>query len=259
MARVRRTTRDRLVAHGAALALSLTALAPAPAQLPTFPARDVRVAVTVQPNGLAMVRQEYRLSGPVANARFEYLTVPCAVVGPVAIRAGGVPFDHEVSSRGPWVQLGDSSHAFSTADTIVMVSYDVRLTSRDVGIPLVLPGAPLAHDGSYATRRLRLEVNFAAGNAGEVHLPRLQRPDTGAAWSGQLLAFPSIVRVRLGDGSEAPRERCVETLAASSSRRLSMLLLVLSGTMALWVPLYFLWVSTTAPRPSVTPPPAGAR
>jgi hypothetical protein len=251
MARARRrTTTDRLVRLSVARSfgvLLLTARS-AFAQMPTFPASDVRVAVTVRSDGVATVRQEYQLSSAVAGSWFEYLSVPCAVVGPVAIRAGGLPFDHEVSARGPWVQLGDSARPFTTRDGLVLVTYDVRLTSREVGIPIVFPRAPLANEGEYGVGRLALAVNFASGVDNTVLLPRLEQSDSGTTWTGRLLAFPSMVRVRLTRSASSFSATCTDPLVEETSGRLSKLLLVFGGTMAVWVPLYFLWVSLTGRR-----------
>jgi hypothetical protein len=235
-------------AIASALVASVIAWSDAIGQAPAFPATDVRVAVTVRGDGLATVREEYRLSAAVSSSWFEYLDVPCAVVGPVAIRAGGLPFDHDVTARGPWVQLGDSTRPFDTRDSLVYVTYDVRLTSRDVGIPIVFPRVSLVHDGEYAIGRLALEVNFASGLGNTVVLPRLVPSDSGTTWTGRMLAIPSIVRVVLARSAAFSVHECSEPRAEETSGRLTRLLFALGGTMGAWVPLYFFWVSLTGRR-----------
>jgi hypothetical protein len=200
----------------------------------------VRIEVILAAPDSAAVQEEYTLVSGSGALSFQYLSDPCATVGPVRITSNGTPVPYATEANVPWVMLHDTSVAEPDRDSSgVSLSYAVRLRGGIARIPLILPAATLL---SVAGRRdavvaLSVSVTGRAGGA-RVTLPQMQPNDAANRWVGHYLAVPSIVRVQTGT-SDAGCERRL----GGDSGGLEWRFVVFTGTMVLWVPLYLWWVS----------------
>jgi hypothetical protein len=212
------------------------ALAQAPA--PTLDAREVAIDITIDSSARAVVRERYTLAKPSATLTLEHLAEPCAVVGPVTVRAEGSGSQASRVRSGRWVTL-DATTAVPDARAFE-VEYAVQLSGREASIPIVLPTMPLAPNDDRGRRLVSVRVVLPLGTA-RVTFPRLRHD--GGAWSERLIALPSVVRVRLPD--DAP---CTDRVATAGDGGLGAAFAAFVGTMLLWLPVYFGWVRTRRER-----------
>jgi hypothetical protein len=211
----------------------------------SFAAADVSVSVSVSPLGVAAVSERFAMGGGAPAADFQFLAVPCAIVGAVRMTLAGREIPLARGERPPWVVLHDSAGASrATAADTLEVSYAVRLTGREVGVPIVHPALPLratAGSAGSAAGMVHLSVAFADSAGARVLLPQL-RAIGGGAWTGRFLAMPSVVRLDRGPRPSAGS--CAEPAApAGDSGRFEFIFFCFLATIALWVPLYMWWVS----------------
>jgi hypothetical protein len=241
MARRRRRT-ERTARLALCALLAAPTIGPAQATRPSFAASDVRITITVAANGRAAVRETFTVAGDSSAADFEYLTVPCAVVGPVRERVSGTDVVLSRIDHAPWVRLRDSAVTSRPRGAVsLVIDYDVELSGREASVPVVHPAMPIQAARGYGAKVVHVDVSFENSNGTGVLLPQLARIGDGP-WTGHFLAMPSVVRVDRGSASAAvPCD--LPGGPARDSGAFEFIFFSFLATVALWVPLYLWWVS----------------
>jgi hypothetical protein len=208
----------------------------AAAQPTFFPARDVRVSITVAADGAAAVREEFALTGALHGAAFELLQAPCSTIGPVSASVDGrrVAAELDRESRAPWALFRIAS---DQAGDVLALSYDARLIGSEGSSPIAVPSAILEPAADSRAARVAIDVALGQGLTDfQVLMPRLETTATNH-WQGRLLAMPSMLRVR------APRESAAacDPHVAGSAGGLEWRFAIFAAAMTIWVPLYLWW------------------
>lgn len=229
----------------AALAWAVVAALPVNAQAPSWAVSGVEVVVGIDSVG-AMVHERFTLGAIPPDLAFEVLQVPCARLAQLVILANGAPLDVEGTDAGPWTRLRIGGQGLGTVPLELEVILYFEFSAQEVGVPLVIPAAVLRDSGPHAAigAPVVLVVQFADdGAASRVLLPRLTANDNGrrGRWTGQMVAMPTVLRIATGRQSVA--RECREPVAADmDSGGFERVLLAFVSTLALWIPLYFVWV-----------------
>lgn len=217
---------------------------PADAQGTRFPANDVRVEIAVGSNASATVRESYAITRELRGglASFQYLASPCASIDSLSASIGGRPVAFATERNGPWVMLHDTTaDVESVGGNTYQLQYVVHLDEREPAIPIVLPAAVLDRSDGKRGAAVLVRVRFSPPAAGaRVLVPQLLPEPPGDAWSGTLLALPSLVRVRVP--AIAAAAGCSRSLAGNEGG-LTWRFAIFVAVMALWVPLYLWWVA----------------
>ncbi len=221
------------------LVLALAHAHAAAGQEPRFPSHDVRLDIVVDEAGSASVREEYALSRIPDRVNLELLSQRCARVGPIRATLGNETLGFDEQQRGPWTLFRDSGlHRQQPNATTVLVHYAVELAEAETNLPLVLPSAALERIDGRRGARVEVTVTFPVGLAdAAVLFPRLERIEASSMWRGQLLAMPSLLRVRV---PSVRMSQCA-TETSEPTGGLEWRFWLFAGIMIIWVPLY-LWV-----------------
>jgi len=218
----------------AALAVVLAGARTAAAQAASFPAREVRVEVTIGADARARVREAYVLTGAVDAATFELLDVPCARLGPVTSVVDNRAIAFDASRRAPWTTFRAAGIG-AAAGAVWRIEYLVETGGGDAAVPLVLPAATLERVAGTRGAAVTIAVTFAGD--GDATLPRFDHDAGSRTWRARLLALPSLIRVRV------PRAASVacDAATAGTSGGLEWRFWIFVATMAIWVPVYLWW------------------
>lgn len=207
-----------------------------------FPSHDVRVHVSLGEDGRATVTQEYALSAALDRTPFQFLSDPCAVVGPVsgAIGERAIEFATTAGPHSPWTFLSSEfGGVFNGSSTSLTLRYEVQTRGAEVVVPLVMPAIALALvDGARGARVSITVVWTGAAGAARVALPRLEPSASPNEWQADLLAIPSSVRI--DTEPVAARITCARS-SDGPTGGLEWRFVVFVGTMAIWVAVYLLW------------------
>ncbi|HEY7284880.1 MAG TPA: hypothetical protein VH497_05545 [Vicinamibacterales bacterium] len=234
--------RRTLSAAGLAIAGFLLSVRGGSAADTPFPSHDVRVHASVGEDGRATVNEEYTLTAAIARTPFQFLSDPCAVVGPVsgAIGAREIEFATAAGSHTPWTFLdGDFGGAFDAAAGALKLRYEVHTRGAQVVVPLVMPATALALADGARGARVNITVAWTgADGAARVALPRLEPSTSPNEWQAELLAMPSSIR--LDTAPVAGSSACARS-SDGPTGGLEWRFVVFVGTMVIWVPTYLLW------------------
>lgn len=198
------------------------------AQPAAFPARDVRVAISMD-GAFAAVHEEFELHAPVEHAALRALTHACATLGPITVEFESRSLLPEGDRRGPWLQWSLPTDEGPRAPARLVVDYVVELRGGRTGIPVLHPAAPLTDDA-----RVSMVVR-GLGPESDVTLPRLA--PTADEWRATLPALPSWVVVQ---GRALDAQAC-EVPPARTPNGLELRVWTLVAVMAVWIPVYFWW------------------
>jgi len=238
--RPRRTERTSRLALCVLLAAPIHGWAQAPG--PAFSTSDVRVTITVDASGRVAVRERFTVTGDVPATDFQYLAVPCAIVGPVRLSVSGSDVPLSTVDHAPWVVLRDPAAAPRPRSAVPLgIDYDVQLSGREASVPIVHPAMPIQASRGYGAGVVQVDVSFEDANGARVVLPQLRATGAGP-WTGRFLALPSVVRVDRGAAS--PDVACdARAGTKGNSGTFELIFFSFLATVALWVPLYLWWVS----------------
>jgi hypothetical protein len=158
----------------------------------------------------------------------------------------------EVTSREdlPWILHQITAHETAGTPVVIDLRYIVALGARRVSVPLIVPDAVVEVQGN-RNGTVPITVRFANNSqpvAPRVLMPRLHRWLSGSDdWTARLAAIPAFVRVETGEPSL--KSECADDgLTGTGSGSFLRTFALFVGTLALWVPLYFLWVRSSAAR-----------
>jgi hypothetical protein len=241
--------------RSAALLVAL-ALPVAPHQViaeSVFPSHDVQIEITIGTSQSASVREQYlltRASGAMAGggrggdgireATFEFLSLPCSVVGPVTASIDGrsTTLVADSQARAPWASLIVPPAFIASPDSGVWrLQYDVRLAGAEPSVPILMPSATLERAEGSRGAAVAIEVTFSGQTGARILTPQLHRTYGEDRWQGRFLAIPSHVRAAApASGASA----CDATIGGTAGG-LEWRFAIFAGTMAAWVPLYLWW------------------
>ena len=218
----------------AALAVLLAQARTAAAEAVSFPAREVRVEVTIGADARAFVREEYVLTRAVDAAAFELLDVPCSRLGPITSVLDSRAIAFDATRRARWTRLRATGIA-AAAGAIWRIEYPVETGGGEATVPLVLPAATLERLAGTRGAAVTIAVTFAGD--GEAALPRFDHDAGSRTWRARLLALPSVIRVRV----PAAAPVACDAATAGTSGGLEWRFWIFVATMAIWVPVYLWW------------------
>jgi len=218
-----------------------------------FPSREVRIEIAIGADQSASVREQYALTRPLqaidsgshsgspADATtFEFLSLPCSIVGPVTASINGrtTTVRADAQTRAPWVSL-TVPPAFTAVDTGVWrLQYDVRFAGATPAVPIAMPSATLARAEGSRGADVAIDVTFPdQPPAARILIPQLHRTGAANRWTGRFLAIPSSVRAEWPENGAAACDAAI----AGSAGGLLWRFAIFAGTMVTWVPLYLWW------------------
>lgn len=228
-------------AHAAIVWLVTLAIsATAAAQRPQFPADSVYIGIELTGQGTARVREYLRLALPVRTADFTYLARACNAVSALTAARGAVSIGVASDTTAPWVTVHDTTErADSTAGVPYEMRYEVSMSGEDAHVPVLMPAAVLTTTRGASSPTVIVEADLARGGPrARVASPRMHRE--GPWWIARFAALPATIVLAGVAATDAPCEERGRTIRGDSGTfwvRFALLL----ATMALWVPLYFVW------------------
>jgi hypothetical protein len=237
---LRHFVRGKVAPIFAAAPLAVLCLAgPARAADTSLDTRTAQVEMRITNSRTAEIQERFVFATPLANAGFEYLSEPCATVGPIKMGTGnGEPIAFAQQQSGPWallVPLGATGAAASE----FRVDFTVRLAGTEPRIPVVMPSRALQFGSSNGAVAMRVAFDPSATGSAIV-VPQMSRDPQSGAWLGNFAGLPSFVRVRLA-GDQAPPPCAAPAAVSGSTGSLPLWIGGFAGVLTVWVIFYMWW------------------